>query len=81
MLETHRIDVLIVEAIAGTRNGATVDEIGRHIANVHTDALTRSAIERHLPGLRALGTLQRRTVTRQGRRVNVWSTTDNEASK
>ena len=72
MLETHRIDLQIGDAINSIRDGGTVVEIHRCINERGQDALSVDAVKRHLPGLVRLGRVRGVKSFRDERQVTVW---------
>ncbi|PAY17162.1 hypothetical protein CKO51_22900 [Rhodopirellula sp. SM50] len=74
MLETHRIDPQIIEAIESLRDGGTVVEIHRRINESGNDPLSIDAVKRHLPGLVRLGRVRGMKAFSDERMVTVWHT-------
>ena len=72
MLEAHRIDLQITEAIESFGGGGTVLEIHRYINESGRDSLSIDAIKRHLPGLVRLGRVHGVKKFRDERLVTVW---------
>ncbi|MCS7466729.1 hypothetical protein NZK35_08745 [Stieleria sp. ICT_E10.1] len=73
MLETHRIDLQIIEAIESLRDGGTVVEIHRRINECGTDPLSIETVKRHLPGLVRMGRVRGVKAFRDERLVTVWT--------
>ncbi|QDV84963.1 hypothetical protein [Planctomycetes bacterium TBK1r] len=76
MLETHRIDLQIVEAIESLRGGGTVAEIHRRINEQSQETLSIDAVKRHLPGLVRLGRVRGIKAFSDERLVTIWDTND-----
>ncbi|QDV40864.1 hypothetical protein Enr13x_07000 [Stieleria neptunia] len=74
MLETHRIDLQIINAIESIGDGATIPEIHRRINETGADPLSIDAVKRHLPGLGRLCRVRGVQSFRDERLVTVWVT-------
>lgn len=72
MLDTHRTDTRILEAIRHCRAGATVQEICEWIACNKLDPVSVDTVRRHMPGLIANSGVRKQPAFRQDRAVTVF---------
>ena len=72
MLETHRLDARIVEAVRIHRNGMTSSEIQEYLNRRSNDPVSLCSIRRHLPGLVVLRVLRGEKAIRDKRWADVW---------
>ena len=79
MLESHRIDVQIVEAIVTLRDGGTVADIQSVTAEL--EPVSIDTIKRHIPGLVRLGVIRGENLFRDERLVTVWDLTSHSSQQ
>ena len=79
MLETHRTDLIIIEAIAAMRSPPTVAEIDEQIKATTNEKFSEATIGRHLAGLLRIGRVRGEKCFREERLVTVWRLSKLEA--
>lgn len=81
MLETHRTDLRIVDAIQSNRDGGTVSEIHKQVCNQNDAEISLDAVKRHLPGLVRLGAIRGEKAFRDERMVTIWRLAETKFSE